>query len=173
MNQELLEKCKNADLLKEVAKGKEVVWINENLEKTEDAMAKINITMADIDDAEARLARFAPFLMKKFPETIPTNGLIESPLTYIPNMQKKLEEHIQVDNERNANLLRTQILRFNDELIDDKHHTREHFIEILAIIDAYEDYCRSHPDYKNNRCICAVANIKRVYNERLQKHDFS
>ena len=173
MNQELLEKCKNADLLKEVAKGKEVVWINENLEKTEDAMAKINITMADIDDAEARLARFAPFLMKKFPETIPTNGLIESPLTYIPNMQKKLEEHIQVDDERNANLLRTQILRFNDELIDDKHHTREHFIEILAVIDAYEDYCRSHPDYKNNRCICAVANIKRVYNERLQKHDFS
>ena len=76
-------------------------------------------------------------------------------------------------DERNANLLRTQILRFNDELIDDKHHTREHFIEILAIIDAYEDYCRSHPDYKNNRCICAVANIKRVYNERLQKHDFS
>ena len=66
--------------------------------------------------------------------------------------QKKLEEHIQVD---------------------DEHHTREHFIEILAIIDAYEDYCRSHPDYKNNRCICAVANIKRVYNERLQKHDFS
>ena len=93
MNQELLEKCKNADLLKEVAEGKEVVWINENLEKTEDAMAKINITMANIDDAEARLARFAPFLMKKFPETIPTNGLIESPLTYIPNMQKKLEEH--------------------------------------------------------------------------------
>ena len=79
--------------------------------------------------------------------------------------QKKLEEHIQVDDERNANLLRTQILRFNDELIDDKHHTREHFIEILAVIDAYEDY-------KNNRCICAVANIKRVYNERLQKHDF-
>lgn len=80
--------------------------------------------------------------------------------------------YIQVDDERNANLLRTQILRFNDELIDDKHHTREHFIEILAVIDAYEDYCRSHPDYKNNRCICAVANIKRVYNERLQKHDF-
>lgn len=75
--------------------------------------------------------------------------------------------------ENDTDLLRTQILRFNDELIDDKHHTREHFIEILAIIDAYEDYCRSHPDYKNNRCICAVANIKRVYNERLQKHDFS
>lgn len=69
-------------------------------------------------------------------------------------------------------LLAEGVDRNNDELIDDKHHTREHFIEILAVIDAYEDYCRSHPDYKNNRCICAVANIKRVYNERLQKHDF-
>ena len=38
MNQELLEKCKNADLLKKVAEGKEVVWINENLEKTEDVL---------------------------------------------------------------------------------------------------------------------------------------
>jgi len=91
--QELLKRCNNADLLMQVAEGKEVVWINENLEKTDDAMAKIDITMADIDDAEARLARFAPFLMKKFPETVPTNGLIESPLTYIPNMQKKLEEN--------------------------------------------------------------------------------
>ena len=65
--------------------------------------------------------------------------------------QQKLDEHIKVDDERNANLLRTQILRFNDELIDDRHHTREHFIETLAVIDAYEDYCRSHPNYKNNR----------------------
>ena len=31
--QELLKRCKNADLLMKVAEGKEVVWINENLEK--------------------------------------------------------------------------------------------------------------------------------------------
>lgn len=86
--------------------------------------------------------------------------------------QQKLDEHIKVDDERNANLLRTQILRFNDELIDDRKHTKEHFIEVLAIIDDYEDYCRDHPDYKNNRCTHAVANISRVYDERLQKHDF-
>lgn len=35
--------------------------VNENLEKTEDAMAK-TISQADIDDAEARLARFCTFL---------------------------------------------------------------------------------------------------------------
>lgn len=86
--------------------------------------------------------------------------------------QKKLDEHIRTDDERNANLLRTQILRFNDELIDSKKHTPEHFIEILAIIDEYEAYCRTHPEYENNRCTHAVANIGRVYDERLQKHDF-
>lgn len=68
MNQELWTKVNNADLLREVAAGKEVVWINENLKKTDDAMKDINITMADIDDAEARLARFAPFLMKNSPK---------------------------------------------------------------------------------------------------------
>lgn len=82
----------NKALLEKVSNGQEVNWINENLEKTADAMQKINITMADIDDAEARLARFAPFIKKVFPETAPQNGLIESPFTEIPKMQKSLEE---------------------------------------------------------------------------------
>ena len=92
MNHDLWGKVKNTDLLKQVAEGKEVIWINENLENTANALAKIDITMADIDDAEARLARFAPFIKKVFPETESTNGLIESPLAEIPKMQKKLEQ---------------------------------------------------------------------------------
>ena len=146
MNQELLEKCKNADLLKEVAEGKEVVWINENLEKTEDAMAKINITMADIDDAEARLARFAPFLMKKFPETIPTNGLIESPLTYIPNMQKKLEEHYDTKIpgkmflKQDSHLAIAGSIKARGGIYEILKHTEELAIEhgVLSLEDNYE-----------------------------------
>ena len=86
---------------------------------------------------------------------------------------KKLDDvFIATDDERNANLLRTQILRFNDELVDDRKHAKEHFDEILSIIDEYETYCRTHEDYKNNKCAHAVANINRVYDERLEKHDF-
>lgn len=84
----------NKELLEQVSEGKEVIWINENQEKTADALAKINITMADIDDAEARLARFAPFIKKVFPETEPQNGLIESPLTEIPHMQNSWKKNI-------------------------------------------------------------------------------
>ena len=86
--------------------------------------------------------------------------------------RSRLDEHIQADDERNADDRRTRILRFNNELIRDIPHTKEDFVDILADIDDYEDYCRDHPNYKNNRAVHAIANIGRVYDERLQKHDF-
>lgn len=92
MAQEFWNRAENKPLLEAVGQGKEVVWINERLTSTAEAMSQVQLTMADIDDAEARLARFAPFIQKVFPETAPRNGLIESPLTEIPHMQKKLEE---------------------------------------------------------------------------------
>lgn len=83
-----------------------------------------------------------------------------------------LEEHIRLDDERNADGHRAKILAFNTELLRGIDHTREDFIEVLAEIDKYESYCRAHPDYKNNRARHAVANIGRVYDDRLAKHDF-
>lgn len=93
-------------------------------------------------------------------------------LTELKQTREKLDEHIRVDDERNADLRRTHILHFNNELIREIPHTKEDFIEILSDIDVYEAYCREHPDYKNNRAIHAIANIGRVYDDRLQKHDF-
>lgn len=84
----------------------------------------------------------------------------------------RLNEHIRLDDERNADERRTRILRFNNELVRNIPHTKEEFIDVLADIDCYEAYCRDHPDYKNNRAVHAIANIGRVYDERLQKHDF-
>ncbi|NLK38591.1 MAG: D-serine ammonia-lyase [Epulopiscium sp.] len=91
MDQALWDQMKNQPLLKRVSAEEEVIWINENLTSSALAMEKINITMDDILDAEARLARFAPFLEKCFPETAPSKGIIESPLVEIPAMKKRLE----------------------------------------------------------------------------------
>ena len=93
-------------------------------------------------------------------------------LRELDTVTQKLDTHIRVDDERNADSYRTRILQFNNELLREIMHTREDFIEILAVIDDYESYCRDHEDYKNNRATCAIENIKRVYMERLQKHDF-
>ena len=93
-------------------------------------------------------------------------------LRELDTVTQKLDTHIRVDDERNADSYRTRILQFNNELLREIQHTREDFIEILAVIDDYESYCRDHKEYKNNRAVCAIENIKRVYMERLQKHDF-
>ena len=39
-------------------------------------------------------------------------------------------------------------------------------------IDYYERYCDEHKGYKNNRASHAIANISRVYDDRLREHDF-
>ena len=88
-------------------------------------------------------------------------------------IRARLETHIQADDERNADMRRTRILRFNNELIREIPHTKEDFIDILADIDDYEAYCRAHPDYRNNRATHAISNIGRVYDARLEKHDFA
>lgn len=83
-----------------------------------------------------------------------------------------LAAHIKADDERNADTLRMRVLHFNNELLRGDRHTREDFIEILAVIDAYEQYCKNHPNYRNNRASHAIANIGRVYDERLKLRDF-
>lgn len=85
---------------------------------------------------------------------------------------KKLDAHITMDDRRTADGHRARILHFNNELLRDIGHTQEEFFEVLAEIDAYEKYCREHPEYPNNRAVLAIENIREVYKERLKKRDF-
>ena len=93
-------------------------------------------------------------------------------LQELKSVKDELSDHIRMDDERNADEHRARILRFNNELLRDIPHTKEEFIDVLADIDFYEQYCRDHENYKNNRAVHAIANISRVYDDRLQKHDF-
>ncbi|MCD8088224.1 MAG: hypothetical protein LUE22_06530 [Oscillospiraceae bacterium] len=86
--------------------------------------------------------------------------------------QKALEEHIREDDERAADSYRERILSFNLELMRNQKHTREDYVDVLAVIDKYHAYCEQHPNYPNSRATHAVANIERVYDERMQKNDF-
>lgn len=85
---------------------------------------------------------------------------------------EKLDGHIANDERQKAEDARAAALRFNNELLRGIPHTREEFFEVLQKIDIYEEYCDKHKDYENNRAVHAIANINRVYDERLAKHDF-
>lgn len=85
--------------------------------------------------------------------------------------RRLLDEHIRVDDERNADLHRAYILRFNMELRRGMQHTDEDFNGILYNIKCYEQYCKDHPEYQNNRAVHAIKHIENVYDERQERTD--
>jgi D-serine dehydratase len=76
--------------LQPVVSLQEVWWTNPAC-SSELIAAPIQLTLADIQAAEQRLQRFAPYIAKVFPTTRSTAGIIESPLAPVPRMQKSLE----------------------------------------------------------------------------------
>ena len=88
-------------------------------------------------------------------------------LNIVKETRKALEEHIRIDDERDADSHRQRILQFNNELLRDIPHTKEDFTEVLTEIDEYEKYCREHPDYKNNRAVHAIAHIGKAGKARF------
>ena len=83
----------------------------------------------------------------------------------VEHLQSSLDKHIVIDNERAVDQCRRRILRFNDEVIQGKKHTREHFNEILGDITYYERYCVEHPLYKNDKANLSIENIRRTYRQ--------
>lgn len=81
-------------LLQELVDLREVWWLNPTCGQSA-ASLPLPLGMADIEDAERRLVRFAPYIAKVFPETQPSGGIIESPLLPAFRMQQALEERFQ------------------------------------------------------------------------------
>ena len=93
-------------------------------------------------------------------------------LTQLSVLRENLDTHIRVDDERNADLFRTRILQFNNELLGISCIHARTLSRFWPSSDDYEHYCRDHEDYKNNQATFAIENIQRVYKDRLMKHDF-
>lgn len=79
-------------LIEELKQLKETAWRNPKIRPFAQAAGDCQLTMTDVKDAEARLARFASYFQAAFPETRATQGIVESPLQQIPEMKKALEQ---------------------------------------------------------------------------------
>lgn len=79
-------------VVKKLSEGTELSWVNPKRSSWEEAKGEITVSVKDIDEAEERLKRFAPFIRKCFPETEDLCGIIESPLTPIPEMKHFLND---------------------------------------------------------------------------------
>lgn len=78
-------------LLQKIIDLHPVTWINPNRKLMQD-MPKFPLQKSDMLEAAKLWERFAPFFKEAFPETASTNGILESPLKQIPNMQKYLDK---------------------------------------------------------------------------------
>lgn len=87
----------------------------------------------------------------------------------LTEMVKEVSDRVDSSSATNA---RTRVLRFDDELINGVHHSREYFQQTLEEIDTYETYCQKHPEFKNNACVLAIEHIRRVYSHLQDSNGF-
>ncbi|MFT5706232.1 MAG: D-serine dehydratase [Oceanospirillaceae bacterium] len=98
---------KSHPLLVPMSQKEEVFWFNSHYQSMQDV--ELTLALSDIEDANARLLRFAPYFMKVFPETQQNKGIIESPLVTIKHLQQQLSLEVKgahnTDEAQQGNLM--------------------------------------------------------------------
>lgn len=91
MNAQLQTFIDTIPAVADAAALKETFWLNDK-KVPEDQQHIAEVSPSQIQDASDRLARFAPYLKRVFPELEASGGLIESELRDIPAMREFLNE---------------------------------------------------------------------------------
>ena len=90
----------------------------------------------------------------------------------LEQIKEKIDKIQDTIDEREAVLARTHILRFNDELYNGIRHSKEYFDQTLEDIGTYNSFCDTHKDFKNERTVMAIENIKETYKKLHDEHKF-
>ena len=105
-----------------------------------------------------------------------TKDFAESQKKLIERMDSlslEVKEVARSVDETRAIAARVRILRFGDELLEGRTHSKDTFDQTLLDIDNYERYCKEHAEFKNHVTESTSAFIQEQYRERLRKHDFT
>ena len=90
----------------------------------------------------------------------------------VDNLEKDLQTLKKHTEEQTAKECRVRILRFGDEILHDVHHSKEHYDQILLDITEYNNYCKEHPNFKNNMTMITTSRIMATYEQCLEDHSF-
>lgn len=81
-----------------------------------------------------------------------------------------IRDHISRNEAINC---RIRILRAADEM---KHspalHSEEYFDQLNDDITKYQNYCNSHPDFKNNKAMHSIEFLNKIYQRALSENNF-
>src|ERR1700757_4078479 len=77
-------------IIRQLVQLRETNWFNPAVAGVSIALRDVGLSAEDVADASARLARFASYLARAFPETAAAGGIIESELRPLPHLQSQL-----------------------------------------------------------------------------------
>jgi D-serine dehydratase len=82
-------------IIRQLMELRETSWFNPAVASVSIALRDVGLSAEDVADASARLARFASYLSRAFPETAASSGIIESDLRPLPKLQSELVKRYQ------------------------------------------------------------------------------
>ena len=91
----------------------------------------------------------------------------------LSTLEDRITKNEEKADERDAEARRVRILKFADEMLEGRRHSKDSYDQALSDITAYEHFCGTHPDFKNNQTAATIMLINDSYKKRLEKHDFT
>lgn len=77
-------------LISDLMALKESTWFNPGIAPAAQALSDVGLSLQDVQAASARLQRFAPYIQSVFPDTVASQGIIESPIKPLPKLRQTL-----------------------------------------------------------------------------------
>ena len=107
-------------------------------------------------------------------QTVDLNCQVVGLVQNVETLNQRMANNEDLQGERYAKALRRDILEFGDSLYahSEEGHTKERFDSILEVITEYENYCSTHPNFKNEQAVATIAYIKKAYQDCCMRHSF-
>jgi len=67
---------------------------------------------------------------------------------------------------------RVRILRFEDEVQEGKHHSKDAWDQCMSDVNYYTGFTSVHPEFENGITGPTCEHLRSCYKERLEKHDW-
>ena len=79
-------------LVQQLQARQPLFWANPDRQPAQLGLKQVGLTLQDVEQAAARLQRFAPLIAEAFPQTQSSHGIIESDTVPLPKMQQALAQ---------------------------------------------------------------------------------
>lgn len=108
--------------------------------------------------------------------TIEQMKAINSKLDSMSEQHASLVEKVNLleykETQKDAVYARNRILAFGDDLMHGVLHSQPSYDQVMMDITSYNEYCRAHPEFKNNITSTHATLIQKRYMTHLDNNDF-